>query len=269
MTLPTGGYISLTDVMNELRIANPGRAYPISLGDADVLALAGKSAPPISLSDLYRKSSYTPMTATTANGNSAYDATYSAGTAFCNPAVFVSNGSGAYSFAWAFTSNPNGCALSNASSSACTVSAGYAQSSAGSAGATLQCTITDGTGNVLVKSGITSALTWSTSYIPMTVTGISDSNGATTTTGGGTVGCSPRVTVTGGSGGQTYAWSFVDGAQGCNLASASGAACSVTHTFAKNSTGAADPQLRCVVTDNTGHTAIAFANAFLEWSSNA
>lgn len=106
-------------------------------------------------------------------------------------------------------------------------------------------------------------------YTPMTVTGIDDSRGADTSVGPGTVSCSPRVTVTGGSGGQSYAWSFNGSAQGCTLSSASSAACSVSHTYTKNSTGSAGPALQCVVTDNTGHSVTGFASAYLDWSSNA
>ena len=105
-------------------------------------------------------------------------------------------------------------------------------------------------------------------YTPMTVTGIDGYGSGTSQFSGGTAGCSPSVTVTGGSGGQTYAWSFVGSAQGCILASASFSACSVTHAFSKNSNGSASPQLQCVVTDNTGHTSTGFASAYLEWSDN-
>lgn len=57
MTLPASGTISFTDVFAELSVSNGARAFPISLGDADVLALAGKTGLPISLSDLYGKTS--------------------------------------------------------------------------------------------------------------------------------------------------------------------------------------------------------------------
>lgn len=57
MTTPANNPISLTDVMNELRVANPGRPYPISLNDSDVRALAGVPSGTISMSDLLNKSS--------------------------------------------------------------------------------------------------------------------------------------------------------------------------------------------------------------------
>lgn len=52
MTLQSSPPISLGDVANEL-----GIALPLSLGDSRVLTLAGKSGPPISLSDLLGKGS--------------------------------------------------------------------------------------------------------------------------------------------------------------------------------------------------------------------
>lgn len=65
MTTPAPGQpIGLTDVLTELRITNPGRALPISLGDADVRALAGIPSGPISLGDCSGKTNapgYTPM----------------------------------------------------------------------------------------------------------------------------------------------------------------------------------------------------------------
>lgn len=57
MTLPSSGPISMQQVLVELQIANPSRTTPISLNDADVRALAAKPSGPISMSDLYGKSS--------------------------------------------------------------------------------------------------------------------------------------------------------------------------------------------------------------------
>lgn len=62
MTLQAARPISLGDVLAELQIANPSRTRPISLGDADVRALAGKPSGPISLGDLLGKSSFIALT---------------------------------------------------------------------------------------------------------------------------------------------------------------------------------------------------------------
>ena len=50
MTLPASDSISLSDVLAKIQKSNPSRALLISL------ALAGKSALPISMSNLYGKS---------------------------------------------------------------------------------------------------------------------------------------------------------------------------------------------------------------------
>lgn len=161
MTLPTSGALSLSDVLVELQTANSARAAPINLGDADVLALAGVSAPPISLSDLYGKSSYTPMTVTGIGDDESFNSQFSAGVASCSPSVSVSNGSGGNAFAWTFTSNPNSCALANASSQACTVSHSFNKFAFGVASAVLQCAVTDNTGHTVTATGINANLDWS------------------------------------------------------------------------------------------------------------
>lgn len=69
MTLQSSPPISLGDVANEL-----GIALPLSLGDSRVLSLAGKSGPPISLSDLLGKSSHfsTNVNVTSSQQNYSY-----------------------------------------------------------------------------------------------------------------------------------------------------------------------------------------------------
>jgi hypothetical protein len=160
MTLQASGGISLTDVMNEIRLVNPGRAYPISLGDADVRALAGVPSGAIGLSNLYGKSSYIPMNVT-GNSSSQGASSASGGTVTCHPSVSVTNGSGGYTYSWSFTSNPNSCGLGASTSAACNVSHGYTTNANGGATATLQCVVTDNTGHVVTATGITAALDWS------------------------------------------------------------------------------------------------------------
>lgn len=58
-TLPGSGSISLAQVLAELQVANPSRAYPLSLTDSDVRALAGVPSGNIVLpTDFYGKSSF-------------------------------------------------------------------------------------------------------------------------------------------------------------------------------------------------------------------
>lgn len=161
MTLPASGTISLTDVMNEIRLVNPGRAYPISLGDSDVRALAGVPSGAISLSNLYGKSSYIPMNVIGNNDAQSASSAGSGGTVTCHPSVSVTNGSGGYTYAWSFTSNPNSCSLGASTSAACNVSHSFTLNSNGSTSATLQCVVTDNTGHIVTASGITANLDWS------------------------------------------------------------------------------------------------------------
>lgn len=160
MTLPITGPITLTDVMNELRVVNPGRAYPIVLGDADVRALAGIASGPVSLTNLRGKSSYISMTITPTDGYGFGTSSTSGGIAICSPSISVTGGSGGYTYHWAFESNPSSCALSNATSLQCNVSHNYVKTANGSAGATLSCTVTDNTGHSVTRSGINALLEW-------------------------------------------------------------------------------------------------------------
>lgn len=157
---PTVPPISLSDVLTELKVANPSRTAPISLGDSDVLALAGKSAPPISLSDLYGKSSYVPMVITATNGSKSAYSGASSGTVTCNPSVSVANGKGVKRYLWSFTSNPDGCNLANATSATCAVSYNYLMGEVGETHPTLQCVVTDDVTSV-TKTGIIGNLFWS------------------------------------------------------------------------------------------------------------
>lgn len=163
MTLPASGTISLGDVLTEIRIVTPARALPISLGDADVIALAGKAGLPVSLSDLYGKSSYIPMTLTGHNDASAAytGGAGSTGTVSCSPSVTVAGGSGGNTYTWSFTSNPDGLTLGNATAPACTVSFLYLRNDVGTGHAVLQCVVGDSTSHSATIGGVTADLSWS------------------------------------------------------------------------------------------------------------
>jgi hypothetical protein len=266
--IPTTGNISLADVRNELRLVNVGRPQIISLGDADVRALAGIPSGPISLGSLRGKSSYTPMTVSSFNGSNAADTISGAGAATCYPSVSVAGGSGGFTYLWAFTSNPGGSTLGNATSATCSVSHAYAQNEAGSAAATLQCTVSDNTGHSVTKTGISAALSWYTTYTPMTVSSANGSSAGDSTTAGGSVTCNPSVSVVNGSGGYTYQWSFTYNPFACVLSSSTGATCAVTTTYGLNANGSASATLQCAVTDSTGHVVTKTSiTAALSWSS--
>lgn len=155
MTLPTSGSISSDQIMAELRVANPTRAFPLSLTDADVLALAGKSSPPISIpADLYGKSSYVDMIVTRVDdadsmASNAIGSTYIGHAA---PSVTVSGGSGGYTYLWAITAG-SGFTLTLSTSRICDVA--HSIPAAGFNGTcTLSCAVTDNTSHTVTQTGI-------------------------------------------------------------------------------------------------------------------
>lgn len=153
------GSISLGDVLTELRTTNPGRGYPISLGDADVRALAGIPSGPISLTDLYGRSVAAPLTAT---GNNDYGYDYSGGmngTVRAYPSVTVSGGTGTRTFVWSILSSSGSATLSNASAQQCTVSRNFPKGSQGRVLVYLRCVVSDSTGSVTIDN-IVADLTW-------------------------------------------------------------------------------------------------------------
>lgn len=160
MTISAVAPISLADVMTELRIVTPGRAYPIALGDADVRALAGVASGPISLTNLLGKSSYIPMNVTPHNDSGFLSTSGSGGTVVCHPSVSVTGGSGGTTYLWEITSSFNSPVLTATTSAACTVSRNVLAGTIGTATATLRCTVTDNTGHVIIIDGILATLDW-------------------------------------------------------------------------------------------------------------
>jgi len=115
MTLATSGTLSSDDLLAELRLANPNRNYPLGLLDTDVLALAGKSGPPVTMpGDFYGKSvssggggggggGGTPSTLAASMSDadgSAISGSSSAFVANVPISISVSGGQSPYSYAW-------------------------------------------------------------------------------------------------------------------------------------------------------------------------
>jgi hypothetical protein len=152
--IPATGPVSLTDVLTELRTVNPGRALPISLGDADVRALAGIPSGPISLTDLRGKSSYTPMSGsvpdvaddTPINPSTNY-------TAHVTVAVVFSGGTAPFTYAWAKVSGDGTVTAANAASTSANFVVNRFSDSGEILVETVQCTVTDSTGATLVRQG--------------------------------------------------------------------------------------------------------------------
>lgn len=162
MTLPTSGSIGLDQIMTELRVPNPGRSYPISLTDTDVLTLAGKSAPPVTMpDDFYGKSSAPPALTAEAYGNQATaDTRFGNGTVSCTLTGIPRGGVKPYTNLWEFTSNPKNFVLSNANTTSPTVSATYTQNSNGGGRAILKYTVTDSVGQKAVVTDVYADLSW-------------------------------------------------------------------------------------------------------------
>lgn len=163
MTLPASGAISLLDVLAEIRTVNPGRSSTISLGDGDVLALAGKGGMPVSLSDLYGKSSYIPMTVTPhSDMHGAVPSDFSGGTVSASPSVTITGGDAGYTCQWTITSGGIGVSISGANSSQCTLSRTFAKNSSGEFDVFLSCTVTDRTLHSVTVSNIEAYAAWGT-----------------------------------------------------------------------------------------------------------
>lgn len=160
MTLPSTPPISLSDVLTELRVVNPGRGLPISLGDADVRALAGKPSGAVSLSDLYGKSSYVPMTVQASDDYAYGDSGFSGGTLACYPTVSVTGGRGNKTYQWRFVTAPGSATLSNANQPTCTVMRTYTKASQGVASVNLQCDVTDATGATVTSNTANATFEW-------------------------------------------------------------------------------------------------------------
>lgn len=160
MSLPAfGSPISLGDVLVELRNANANRGYPISLGDADVRALAGKPSGDISLTDLYGKSAVSALTVTGNNDSGHAASTYSAGSVSAYPSVTIAGGSGTKTIQWSILSTTNSVELLNANNAQCQVRRSYTKNSTGNAIAYLRCVVSDSTGTVTVDN-IVADLQW-------------------------------------------------------------------------------------------------------------
>lgn len=173
MTLPTSGGISTDMLLAELRVANPGRSYPLGTTDADVLALAGKGAPPVVLpDDFYGKSAAAPappppappvtqpMTVQTTNGSGLASSENSSGQVSCQVSAQVSGGRAPITHLWEFTSNPGAFTLSGSNGAAATVSKAYTRYSNGSAEAVLRYTARDSAGAVVVAEPVYANLEW-------------------------------------------------------------------------------------------------------------
>lgn len=152
MTLPASSPISLGDVLTEIRRVDPGRALPISLGDADVRALAGKPSGAVSLSDLYGKSSYIPMSGSLSDlsmtGVANPGANY---TEHENLTISFSGGLAPFVFAWTSVSGNGSVDAINAATTVVNMPVARFAAPGTVTSQVVRCVVTDATGAVLDK----------------------------------------------------------------------------------------------------------------------
>lgn len=170
MTLPTSGAISTDQIMAELRIANSSRAYPLSLTDADVLSLAGKSAPPVTMPDDFYGKSVTPPTqpvqpmALYPSGSDNYRSTTSGGgTIAINLSVAVTGGARPLTYFWTNVMSAGGMTqVTGNNGPSLNFERTYANNSSGSASASAVCTVTDANGVSKSTGTVSGTATWGT-----------------------------------------------------------------------------------------------------------
>lgn len=154
MTLPASAPITLAQVMTELRTVTPSRAYPISLGDADVRALAGVPSGAISLTNLYGKSAYVAMSGSVPNVSDSATINPSANYTKSVPvSISLAGGQAPFSYAWSLVSGDGTVTATNAA----TTNANFFVIRFSTPGDVMsliaQCVVTDAMGNTLTRSG--------------------------------------------------------------------------------------------------------------------
>ena len=165
MTLPTSGSISTDQILAELRVANANRNYPLSLNDADVLALAGKSAPPVTMpDDFYGKSAAPPaqpMTLYPSASNLNYGNVPSQMTGAINISVAVTGGARPLTYSWGEIAVTNGMVLkSETNGPSLNFERTLPANSNGTATARARCTVTDANGVTASTALLTGSITW-------------------------------------------------------------------------------------------------------------
>lgn len=158
MTLPLSPPISMSQVLAELRVTNPGRSLPISLGDADVRALAGVPSGPVSLSHLYGKTSYIGMSGSVADVYDSASVTGSNYTAHVSVSISFTGGLAPFSYAWSHVSGTGTVTAANAATTTANFFVNRFAELGEQMAQVVRCQVTDSTGAVLTASGTVTVL---------------------------------------------------------------------------------------------------------------
>lgn len=154
MTLPTGS-LSAQQIVDELRVVNPGRVRAISLQEADVRALAGVPSGPISFNDLRGKTSYVAMSGSVPNVSDY--ATISTGNYDFPVDIVVLRAGGLAPFSYTWTKLSGSAAGTLTAANAADTTAVFGINRFAESGTVLtmeaQCVVTDATGATLTRSG--------------------------------------------------------------------------------------------------------------------
>ena len=161
MTLPASGPISTDQILAELRTANPGRNYPLSTQDADVLALAGKTAgQPVKIPDDFLGKSAAGLAVTATASGQFKNSAAAAGTVSGNATAAVTGSTGTTQYQWVVLSNPGGATVSGLTSQQMGASKAYARYATGSADVQVRCDVTDSKGITVSSNVVTIPLNW-------------------------------------------------------------------------------------------------------------
>lgn len=153
MTLPATGTISMSDILAELRVADAGRTYPVSLLDADVRTLAGRPTGNVSMpNDFYGKSSYVAMSGSIPDVDDHTPVSTGSYTFSASVGISLTGGKAPFTYAWSHVSGQGSVRPINAKD---TVAEFYVNGGppGGVYSQVVQCVVTDATGATLTLQG--------------------------------------------------------------------------------------------------------------------
>lgn len=145
MALPSNTTIYTSQMNSEL--GRPAAQY-LTMDDGRVRGLAGRPSGIIYFSDLWGKSSYTPMTLSPYNGyGTSAGSSTSGGTVGAGCGVNVSGGTGGYSYQWTVTGTSGSPSVGTLTGASVNASKTFPKLANGEAHVSLSVVVTDSTGH--------------------------------------------------------------------------------------------------------------------------